>query len=135
MEALAHRWVISTRQSRSRNSASSISNCRRRPNASGTQSAPHAAKGIEQRGGAPGLVSGGRVVRERDREFESFSLQRRVRALQPSRPSTGPARDLLPLGGDVDQASATKRRANNETTKTEPNLARNREFESSSLQR
>jgi hypothetical protein len=55
--------------------------------------------------------------------------------LQPSRPSTGPARDLLPLGGDVDQASATKRRANNETTKTEPNLARNREFESSSLQR
>jgi hypothetical protein len=38
----------------------------------------HAAKGIEQLGGAPGLVSGGRVVRERDREFESISLQQRV---------------------------------------------------------
>ena len=31
-------------------------------------------------------------------------------------------------------ASATKRRPSNETTKTEPNLARNRKFESSSLQ-
>jgi hypothetical protein len=32
-------------------------------------------------------------------------------------------------------ASATKRRPSNKTTKTEPNLARNRKFESSSLQR
>jgi hypothetical protein len=32
------------------------------------------------------------------------------------------------------RASATKRRPSNETTKTEPNLARNRKFESSSLQ-
>jgi hypothetical protein len=31
-------------------------------------------------------------------------------------------------------ASATKRRPSNKTTKTEPNLARNRKFESSSLQ-
>jgi hypothetical protein len=46
------------------------------------QSAPHAAKWIEQRGRAPGLVNGGRVVRKTDRKFKSPSLQRRGRVSQ-----------------------------------------------------